>query len=78
MNQSPIKVRLPSKLKHQIKIKAEKMGLTMAGYLRFLAMKDMAEEEKVPQLLVIHNLDEVTKQINRIRLSRALGQPRRY
>jgi antitoxin component of RelBE/YafQ-DinJ toxin-antitoxin module len=64
-----IKVKVSNEVKEHIKYKASRLGLTMAGYMRFLAIKDTAEGENVAPLLVVHNLDEVSKQINRMRLA---------
>lgn len=43
--QSQIKINLASSLKRKVKVKAEGYGMTLAGYAKFLMVKDIKESE---------------------------------
>jgi len=67
-----IKVRLPEEIKTEIAVRAKNMGMTMAGYLRFLATKDVAVYDQRTALFVIENLESIVRELNRLRLRRGL------
>ena len=46
--------------------------MTMAGYLRFLATKDVAVYDQRTALFVIENLESIVRELNRLRLRRGL------
>ena len=43
--QAQIKVNLPIQLKGYLEIKAGKFGMPMAGYIKYLILKDVSEQE---------------------------------
>ena len=43
--QAQIKVNLPLLLKGYLEIKAGKFGMPMAGYIKYLILKDVSEQE---------------------------------
>lgn len=43
--QSQIKVNLPVQLKHYLESKAGRFGMPMAGYIKYLILKDVSEQE---------------------------------
>jgi len=65
---SPIKVKIPPEVKVEIHSRAQSYGLTMAGYIRFLAIKDIAEEREQSKILIVENVQQLAEEINKIRL----------
>jgi len=45
--QSQIKINLSSNLKNKIQIRAKKYGLTLAGFAKYLFVKDLEESDQL-------------------------------
>lgn len=60
---SQIKINLPLPLKTLIKKKADKYGLTLASYTKFLMISDL-EEDKEPSNQVIESYKQAKKNKN--------------
>ena len=61
---SQIKINLPMQLKTLVKKKADKYGLTLAMYTKYLMINDL-EEENDPSDMVIKSYKQAKKGINK-------------
>ena len=61
---SQIKINLPIQLKTLVKKKADKYGLTLAMYTKYLMINDL-EEENDPSDMVIKSYKQAKKNINK-------------
>lgn len=62
--QAQIKVNLPIQLKGYLEIKAGKFGMPMAGYIKYLILKDITEQE-YPVYSVSKKTEKAYKQAQR-------------
>jgi len=65
MKQSQIKINLSTYLKQRIKKRAGSYGLTLAGFTRYLMVKDLEQSDN------LEPSDETRKIIKKIRLGKA-------
>ena len=48
-----VKVRLNNTIKNEIHKRADRLGMTMSGYMQYLEVKDVAETEQRMQIFLI-------------------------
>jgi antitoxin component of RelBE/YafQ-DinJ toxin-antitoxin module len=70
-NDHYIKIRLTGELKNEISNRAKRLGLTMSGYMKYLAIKDVAEAEQRTEMLIIKDVDEIMKALQQIKLKKS-------
>ncbi len=70
-NDHYIKTRLTGELKNEISDRAKRLGLTMSGYMKYLAIKDVAEAEQRTEMLIIKDVDEIMKALQQIKLKKS-------
>jgi len=67
-----LKVMLTPELKMEIKTRSEKLGLTMSGYLQYLAVKDVASTEQAAEIFIIENVEELIRGLMKVKLKKRL------
>ncbi len=67
-----VKVRLNDEIKKEIHKRAERLGMTMSGYLQYLAVKDVANTEQASEIFIIDNVEELIKGLMRVKLKKRL------
>lgn len=72
LGENYIKIRLTGKLKDEILARADRLGLTMSGYLQYLAVKDVAEREQRLEIFLLEDINEAVKQLMKIKLKKSL------
>ncbi len=67
-----VKVRLNNEIKEEIHKRADRLGMTMSGYMQYLAVKDVAETEQRMQIFLIDNIKELIKDLMRVNFKKSM------
>ncbi|OGK39446.1 hypothetical protein A3F34_00690 [Candidatus Roizmanbacteria bacterium RIFCSPHIGHO2_12_FULL_44_10] len=68
---SYIKVRLTDEVRSHIESRSKELGMSISTYMFYLAVKDTRDPRQRVALLVIENLNDIVRELNKIRLRRA-------